>query len=96
MYVILWRLRPLPSRETEFVAAYGADGRWAQLFRKASGFVGTELLRGTDGVYLTIDRWESEEAHRAFREAAAEDYESLDAGCAALTVEETFLAAVTV
>jgi heme-degrading monooxygenase HmoA len=95
MYVILWRLRPHPSRESEFLAAYGAGGSWERLFRSASGFLGTELLRGSDGAYLTIDRWESEDAHRAFREAAGRDYEALDADCAAFTLEESLLTAVT-
>ena len=95
MYVSLWRLRPRPSRESEFLAAYGAGGAWERLFRAAPGFLSTELLRGSDGVYLTIDRWESELAHRAFREAAGAGYDALDAECAGLTLEETFLAAVT-
>ena len=41
MYVILWRLRPHPSRESEFLAAYGAGGAWERLFGTAPGFLGT-------------------------------------------------------
>jgi heme-degrading monooxygenase HmoA len=72
MHVILWRFRAAPGREAEFEAAYGDDGTWVRFFRAARGFLGSELMRGTDGAYLTIDRWVSEEAHREFREAHAD------------------------
>jgi heme-degrading monooxygenase HmoA len=94
MHVLLWRFRPRPGREEEFVAAYGGDGAWAQLFRTADGFLGTELMRGSDGVYLTIDRWSSESAWDAFRESHAARHAELDAATAALTLEEAFLGAV--
>ena len=52
---------------------------------------GTELLRDAyiPGVYLTIDRWASEEAFRAFRKDHDADYEALDRACDALTSRET-------
>ena len=94
MHVLLWRFRPRPGSEEEFVAAYGDDGAWARLFGMADGFLGTELMRGSDGVYLTVDRWSSEEAWKAFRESHAARYAELDAASAPLTIEETFLCAV--
>lgn len=94
MHVILWRFRARPEREADFVAAYGEAGPWAELFGSAVGFIGTELLRGSDGTYLSIDRWESEEAYRAFQDAHRARYDEIDAACSALTIEEAFLAAV--
>ena len=67
---------------------------WVRLFRTAKGFLGSELMRGTDGVYLTIDRWVSEDAYREFRDAQAEAYAATDARCEALTIEETLIGAV--
>jgi heme-degrading monooxygenase HmoA len=96
MHVILWRFRAVPGREAEFEAAFGDDGVWVQLFRTSRGFLGSELMRGTDGVYLTIDRWVSEAAYREFRDAQAEAYAATDAGCQALTIEETSIGAVEV
>jgi heme-degrading monooxygenase HmoA len=96
VHVILWRFLPRPGREAAFVAAYGDDGGWAQLFRTSDGFLGSELMRGSDGVYLTVDRWASEEAYRAFAGAEAARYAQLDAACSELTTEETFLGAFTV
>ena len=96
MHVILWRIRARPDLEPEFEATYGDDGEWARFFRAGAGYVGTELMRGSDGIYLTIDRWVSEEAYRAFRAEETARFAELDARCGALTIEESFLGAVDV
>jgi heme-degrading monooxygenase HmoA len=94
MHVILWRFQVRPGREAEFEAAYGNDGTWARFFRSGSGFVASELMRGTDGTYLTIDRWESRSSQQAFREVHAARFAELDAAGEVLTLEETLLAEV--
>jgi heme-degrading monooxygenase HmoA len=94
MHVILWRFRARRGSEAEFEAAYGDDGTWVRFFRTGRGFLGSELMRATDGTYLTIDRWVSEEAYRAFRESQAEPYRELDALCEGLTAEEALIGAV--
>jgi heme-degrading monooxygenase HmoA len=59
-----------------FEAAYGADGDWAQFFRQARGYIGTELLRDveTPSRYLVIDRWETAEAYNVFAAERREEY----------------------
>jgi heme-degrading monooxygenase HmoA len=59
-----------------FEQAYGASGEWAQFFRSASGYIGTELLRDVEiaGRYLVVDRWESAEAYNAFANANRDEY----------------------
>jgi len=94
MHVVLWRFRARPGREAEFEAAYGDDGAWVRFFRSGRGFLGSELMRGTDGTYLTIDRWVSEDAYRAFHDAHRVLYAEMDARCKALTVEETLIGTV--
>ena len=94
MHVILWRYRVKPGRETEFESAYGDEGLWARLFRSGEGFLGTELMRGTDGTYLTVDRWSSRDAHRQFLDREAGRYAQLDRRCVELTIEETMLAEI--
>ena len=94
MHVILWKFRARPGREAEFERAYGDDGVWANFFRSSEGYLGTELMRGTDGAYLTIDRWTTEDAYRVFRDSQAVPYAELDAHCEALTIEETMLGTV--
>src|SRR5512133_3544719 len=41
----IWKFRPPPGRERGFANAYDANGAWAELFSKAAGYRGTELLR---------------------------------------------------
>src|SRR5919204_851005 len=59
-----------------FEQAYGADGEWAEFFRRGAGYVGTELLRDveTPGRYVVIDRWESAEAYDAFIREHRDEY----------------------
>jgi heme-degrading monooxygenase HmoA len=94
MHVILWRFRAVAGREAEFEAAYGDEGTWVRFFRSGRGFLGSELMRGTDGIYLTIDRWVSEDAFREFREAHADAYAELDARCERLTADESLIGTV--
>jgi heme-degrading monooxygenase HmoA len=89
MRVILWRYRARSGREHEFEAAYGAEGVWARFFENGEGYLGTELMHGTDGAYLLIDRWASAEAYRVFREANATRYAQIDAECPGLRIEQT-------
>jgi heme-degrading monooxygenase HmoA len=91
-YVILWSFDVAPEHEAAFIATYGPQGEWAQLFARAPGFIGVELYRD-GGRFLTIDRWLSEPAFAAFQAEFAEAYLALDARCEALTRAETKLGA---
>jgi heme-degrading monooxygenase HmoA len=59
-----------------FERTYGADGDWAQFFRKGAGYIGTELLHDVEipTRYLVIDRWESAEAYNAFAAGHRDEY----------------------
>jgi heme-degrading monooxygenase HmoA len=87
---IVWEFVVPAANRARFETAYGADGDWAQLFRRAPDFLGTELLRDgeRDGVYLTIDRWASAEAFGRFKRAHGADYERLDAALEGLAGSE--------
>ena len=88
MLVVLWTYTVRPGSENAFEALYAADGDWAVLFRQHGGYIDTALLRGADGGYLTIDRWDSAAAYDAFLDTARADYAVLDARGDALTLEE--------
>ena len=79
-FTTLWEFTVLPARQAEFESRYGPEGDWVRLFRRGAGYLGSELLqdRSNSLRYLTIDRWESIEAWRAFRSRYASDYERLD------------------
>ena len=97
MFVVVWQFEIAEEKISAFDAAYGPEGSWAQLFRTSSAYQGTELLRDAyvPGSYLTIDRWASEEAFRAFRKDHDAEYEALDRACDALTGRETRVGAYT-
>ena len=82
-----------PGSALAFEAAYGPEGDWVKLFRRAPGFSRTELLKDVDtvGRYLTIDYWRSREDFWKFREAFRGEYLALDKRLAALTVLEKLI-----
>lgn len=92
-FVYVWEFRTSEAERPAFEAAYGPGGEWVRLFRRASGFKGTQLLRDrADPLkFLTVDRWTSEAEYVAFRERFAADYAALDGKCERMTVSETLL-----
>ncbi len=93
MYVIMWEYEVRTDHIHEFEEIYRSNGVWAKLFQKASGYIGTELLRDEKNPhrYITIDRWDSAESYQAFHFQFKKDYEVLDAQCEGLTEHEILL-----
>ena len=94
MYVIVWRFRVKPGREAEFERAYGPKGDWVKLFSAEKSYRGTDLVRDPKekNVYITIDRWASQDAYDAFRAWQRTAYDALDRRCKTLNDEETRIA----
>lgn len=89
MLLVIWQYEVRAGMEAAFEQLYGADGEWVALFREYEGFIATELLRGDrPGVYLSIDRWQSEPHYDAFLAIARERYAGIDARGDALTLDE--------
>ena len=90
MFVRVWQFHARADKTAEFRAAYGSNGDWAALFRRGAGYLGTEFLESTagQGVYITVDRWESAEAWQAFLREWSADYAALDRTCEELTAAE--------
>jgi len=63
------------------------------LFRSDSAFIETLLLHdpSRQGRYVTIDRWQSAEAYRLFRQNFSAQYQAIDRICEGLTNRETNL-----
>lgn len=89
-YISIWEFTVPRETTAAFLAAYGPAGTWAQLFRKAPGYRGTELYRDRDVPtrFVTVDFWMTLSAFASFREAFAAEYEALDQACARLTSSE--------
>jgi len=96
MYVIVWEFQVAAARAKDFERAYGPDGDWARLFQRAPAFRSAELLRSTsdetdDGLYWTIDRWDSREAYEDFNVRFEHEYNDLDTRLAELCEVEVCL-----
>jgi heme-degrading monooxygenase HmoA len=89
----VWAFAVEPANRMRFESLYGPEGQWVQLFRRAPGYLGTELLRDRADPtrYLTIDHWESAGAYRAFKVRFAGEYQALDRECEGLTARESAL-----
>jgi len=72
---------------------YSPAGAWAELFRKGTGYQGSELLCDeTDPQrYITIDRWISKDSYDKFLACHAKEYKSLDKQCETLTSGESLI-----
>jgi len=90
-FIYMWSYRVTPHKAAEFRQLYDPQGAWAQLFRRTPGYLDTKLYRDRHdrNRYVTIDRWESEEAFRNFRSTRASEFEQLDRDGEQLTLEET-------
>ncbi|MDE3186506.1 MAG: antibiotic biosynthesis monooxygenase [Acidobacteriota bacterium] len=98
MFVVVWQFDIAEEKVAAFEAAYGPEGAWARLFHTSPDYLGTELLRDAyvPGSYLTIDRWASEDAFRAFRKDHDAAYEAVDRSCDELTSRENRIGAYNV
>jgi heme-degrading monooxygenase HmoA len=93
MIATIWRFRVPAAAIEAFERAYGPNGDWAELFARAPGYAGTDLLKvhGEEGSYLTIDRWVTQDDFEAAKKMLAPGYAALDRRCEAYTSEETWL-----
>jgi quinol monooxygenase YgiN len=80
MHIVIWEFAVREEHIQEFTSAYGSNGIWANLFRQAEGYLGTELLRSSHepGTFLTVDRWESATCFEVFQERLGAEYRKLD------------------
>ena len=95
MYVVIWRYKVDPAQVAKFEKSYGPKGEWAKFFSSSKDYAGTELLADDErpGEYVTIARWQSEEAYSAFLGEHEEDYGRLDRRFESLTLSESRLGA---
>ena len=92
-YTYIWAFKIQPEHVDAFHRHYGEGGAWTQLFRRARGYVGTQLLQDERDPlrFVTIDTWSNAEDYEAFRAEYASEYAALDRLCEGFTVEETLI-----
>ena len=92
-YTYVWEYEVPPEVQAEFLDHYAPQGTWAQLFRRAQGYLSTDLYRDRvrPNRFLTVDQWQTEAAFREFRSRFAAEFDALDERCARLTRRETLV-----
>ena len=89
-FTYIWEFRVEPSAAAQFEFEYGPRGAWVALFSSAPGYLETLLLHdNADPLrYVTVDRWETQEAHDSFRSKHLEQYQEMDRRCQGYTTSE--------
>jgi quinol monooxygenase YgiN len=92
-YTYIWTFKVHPEHAEAFRECYREGGAWTQLFRRARGYLGTQLLQDEKDPlrFVTIDTWSSVQDYEAFRASYASEYAALDRLCEGLTIEETLI-----
>lgn len=93
MFVAVFAYVVEPGRVAAFEAVYGGSGEWARLFARATGYLGTDLLRdqADESRYLVVDRWESPEAYQEFQRVHGAEYAERSAAHATLYQHEQLI-----
>jgi hypothetical protein len=90
MFLALWEYEVKPGGEERFEKVYGPEGEWARLFQSDSHYHETRLVRDAfrQGVYLTMDFWQSRGAYEDFMSGHRAEYKEIDAVGEEMTVKE--------
>jgi len=90
MHVIVWEFQIRAKTRKAFLRAYGSKGAWARLFRKAPGYICTQLLQdpGNPARFFTVDIWRTQSAFQKAKKKFHEEYATLDGACERLTRAE--------
>jgi len=93
MYLIIWEYEVNAEKRSEFEKIYAITGEWVDLFKRAEGYLGTELLRDATDTqhYITIDRWTTRESYENFLIRWKEEYKILDEHCKGFTSREILI-----
>jgi heme-degrading monooxygenase HmoA len=87
---IVWVFEAKAERLREFREHYKSDGEWAQLFRRAKGYMETLMLQDVANSrrFLVVDRWEGLADFEAFKQEFGAEYAAMDKRCEEFTVTE--------
>ena len=88
MYCIAWKYK-VPSNQAKFEEEYGRNGNWFKFFESSEDYLGTELMKHSDGkTYILIDKWMSKADYQDFIDENKADYDQLNEKNKALHEEE--------
>jgi|SRR4030095_10992641 len=92
MFAFIWEFTVKEEHVMKFEEAYGPGGKWAELFKKAEGYIRTELFHNNleQQKYIMIDYWKSRGYKDDFMMKFTDDYAKIDKECAEFTSDERY------
>jgi quinol monooxygenase YgiN len=80
MFQVIWELKVKFKELEKFEQFYDAKGAWVKFFSKSSDYLGTDVLESgeSDGIFLVIDEWNSDEAFNEFVKTRKTEYDLLE------------------
>ena len=93
VFVYVWEYFVKTESLPAFEEAYHAEGTWVELFKKAEGYIATQLLKDDtkNNRYMTLDYWRTKADRDHFRQKFKDQFDLLDAHCEDFTLQENFL-----
>jgi quinol monooxygenase YgiN len=90
VFVYIWEFFVKEGCRSEFKKYYGPEGDWVLLFRKAKGYISTDLHQDISNVhrFITVDSWNSKEDRDNFQKEYSNEFELLDKQCERFTEHE--------
>jgi heme-degrading monooxygenase HmoA len=92
-FVYMWEYLVKENFLEDFIHHYGPEGDWVQLFRKAGGYIKTDLHQDCTNPkrFMTVDFWESKNDRDNFRKEFSTEFAELDQRCEQFTETEKIL-----
>ena len=93
VFVYIWEYHVKEEYLEEFKKIYGPEGNWIQLFRKANGYITTDLHQdiANSKKFITVDFWDSKDDRDNFRNQFSVEFKELDDHCESFTKQEKLL-----
>ncbi len=93
VFAYIWEYIVKEECLEEFKRTYGPEGDWVRLFRRADGYIATNLHQDISDPkrFVTIDFWHTKEDRDDFRNKFSKEFEDLDEYCESLTIQEKLI-----
>lgn len=93
VFVYIWEYIVKEEHLEEFKRIYGLAGNWVQLFRRADGYIATNLHQDISDPkrFITVDFWNTKEDRNNFRKQFSKEFELLDQHCESFTEREKLM-----
>lgn len=93
VFVYIWEYLVKEEHLEEFKRIYSPVGAWTELFKKADGYIATDLHQGISDPkrFMTVDFWNTKDDRDNFRSQFSKEFKVLDKHCESFTKREQLI-----